>query len=154
MRGEKLVVLFGWAFWLILIALGFMLLSIQFDLWGSEQINLGVRFIRQQIFWLQGRNTNSAARLLPGYNPFAGNGTCLIILMVLLLIPIMATQPRPWLKCPNCKARGWVIADSALQEKPNWLAHFLGRRVEVKRWNRCVRCKHEYGHRMGYESAD
>jgi hypothetical protein len=141
-----LKVWFGWALWLLLIGLTLMLLVAVFDLFGNEWIDSGIvffielsKFVAFADSWLsEAANTLWRA---------AGAACCLAPIILVILLLMQAIRPRFWLKCPNCNARGWVINQEEYGERYRRGGYWLGQRYrDRKRWNRCVRCNHEYGH--------
>ena len=143
MRKKGIVkVWFGWSLWLMAIVLGLMLLIAWYDLFGNEWIDLGLVFVVNKLLELDIRPLT-----LPNEMWQTGGAICCLapIMLVVLLI-IWDARPRFWLKCPNCKARGWILNQEQFGKPYKRGGFFSAKRQIRKRWNLCARCNHEYGH--------
>ena len=141
-KTRVLKVWFGWSLWLMAMALGLMLLVAQFDLLGREWIDSGLVFVG-----------NKLAEFAPALSrppgdmwQMGGAGCCLSAIMVVVLALMWLARPRFWLKCPHCKARGWILNQEQYDKPYKTGGFFSAKRQIRKRWNLCARCSHEYGH--------
>ena len=149
----KIKVWFGWALWLIAIALGLMLLIAQFDLFGNEWIDFGLIFVVNKL----SEFNRGLSKIPTDMWQMGGAGFCLSAIMIVVLILMWLTRPRFWLKCPNCNTRGWILNQDKYGDPYKTRGGFFPQKRQMRtRWNLCARCNHKYGYsekEIGYDEG-